>query len=174
MHESDSLRISGVYRWRHRHVDCWRPRWVAGGKRRAGVLDQDNRFATQVWGPSNRSHYHPDKELVTFEVHSYSKKLSPLCLDFQLIPILVNRGVTNSVFSYLVYLYAYLKDKFGRMDEAMGTWLSLRWWNQEETSILSEWSGAGGIEMLGASLLWPLKRSTGSSSMISSPKTTYS
>ncbi len=92
-------------------------------------------------------HYDPDKERVTFEVHSYSKKLSPTCLNFQLIPILVNRGVPDSVFSSLVD--ADLRDKVGRMDEAMETGLSLRRWNQEENSILSERSGAGGIEMLG-------------------------
>ncbi len=92
-------------------------------------------------------HYYPDKERVTFEVHSYSKKLSPTCLNFQLIPILVNRGVPDSVFSSLVD--ADLRDKVGRMAEAMETGLSLRRWNQEESSILSERSGAGGIEMLG-------------------------
>ena len=90
---------------------------------------------------------YPEKERITFEVSSFSKKLSSSSLNFQLIPILLNRGVPENTFKDL--LQADLKDRVGQLEEAMASGLSLRKWNQETNPIMSERSASGGIEMLG-------------------------
>lgn len=90
---------------------------------------------------------YPEKERITFEVSSFSKKLSSASLNFQLIPILLNRGVPENTFKDL--LQADLKDRVGQMEDAMTSGLALRKWNQDTNPITSERSVSGGIEMLG-------------------------
>ncbi|MCJ1346686.1 hypothetical protein MMC31_004904, partial [Peltigera leucophlebia] len=90
---------------------------------------------------------YPEKERITFEVSSFSKKLSSASLNFQLIPILLNRGVPEDTLKDL--LQADLKDRVGQLEEAMASGLSLRKWNQETNPIMSERSVSGSIEILG-------------------------
>lgn len=89
----------------------------------------------------------PEKERITFEVSSFSKKLSSASLNFQLIPILLNRGVPEKTFKDL--LQADLIDRVGQLEDAMTSGLALRKWNQDTNPIMSERSVSGGIEMLG-------------------------
>lgn len=91
--------------------------------------------------------HYPEKERITFEVNSFSKKLSSASLNFQLIPILLNRGVPENTFKDL--LQADLKDRVGQLEDAMTSGLALRKWNQDTNPIMSERSVSGGIEMLG-------------------------
>lgn len=91
--------------------------------------------------------YHPDADRVTFEVHSYSKKLSAATLNFQLMPILANRGVPEKVFSRL--LKEDLMEKVGVLEVAMDGGLALRKWNQDNNPVTGERASRKEIEMIG-------------------------
>ena len=90
---------------------------------------------------------YPDPERVTFEVHSYSKRLSTADLNFQLMPILEDRGVPYSVFKRL--LEEDLTAKVAELETAMGSPLALRKWNQDNNSVTEERLVNKGIDMLG-------------------------
>ena len=90
---------------------------------------------------------YPDPARTTFEVNDWSKKLSPSFLNFQLLPILVNRGVPELVFVRL--LEEDLTAKASDMEVAMGNGLTLRKWNQENNSVARERAVFGGIELQG-------------------------
>ena len=89
----------------------------------------------------------PDRERVTFEVQSWSKKLSAASLNYQLIPILEDRGVPGEVFKRL--LEEDLTAKVGELEVAMDSALALRKWNQDNNSIVEERLNNNGIDMLG-------------------------
>lgn len=90
---------------------------------------------------------YPDADRVTFEVHSYSRRLSPATLNFQLMPILANRGVPEEVFSRL--LREDLLDKVGLLEVAMDGGLALGKWNQDNNTVVGERAVCREIEMLG-------------------------
>ena len=75
----------------------------------------------------------PDHNRVTFEVNKYSKTLTSRGLNFQLIPILVDRGVPRHVFERL--FREDLTTKVGALESAMDDGLRLRQWNQENNSV---------------------------------------
>lgn len=90
---------------------------------------------------------YPDADRVTFEVHSFSRRLSPATLNFQLMPILANRGVPEEVFSRL--LREDLMDKVGVLEMAMDGGLALGKWNQDNNPVVGERAVCREIEMLG-------------------------
>ena len=90
---------------------------------------------------------HPEPARVTFEVNAWAKRLSSGSLNFQLIPILVDRGVPHSVFVNL--LDQDLTARVGEIEVAMESGLALRKWNQEVNPITQERAKYGGIEMQG-------------------------
>ena len=89
----------------------------------------------------------PDPHNVTFEVHSYSKKIGTSRLNFQLMPILADRGVPYHVFKRL--LEEDLTAKVGQLQVAMDSTLALRKWNQDNNSITEERLNNKGIDMIG-------------------------
>ena len=90
---------------------------------------------------------HPEAAQVTFEVNAWPKRLSSGSLNFQLIPILVDRGVPDSVFVGL--LNRDLTARVGELEVAMESGLALRKWNQEIHPVTQERARYGGIEMQG-------------------------
>ena len=91
--------------------------------------------------------FQPEPARVTFEVNAWSKRLSPGSLNFQLLPILVDRGVPPNVFAVL--LDQDLTARVGELEVAMDSALALRKWNQEINPITEERARYGGIEMHG-------------------------
>lgn len=89
----------------------------------------------------------PDPARMTFEVHSYAKQLSSAALNFQLMPILIDRGVPPNVFMRL--LENDLTAKVAELEVAMDDPLSLRKWNQDNKSVPTERARYESIEMLG-------------------------
>lgn len=94
-----------------------------------------------------KDNWFPDPERVTFEVQSYSRKLSTAALNFQLMPILEDRGVPYTVFKRL--LEEDLTAKVGELEVAMDSALALRKWNQDNNSVTEERLTNKGIEMVG-------------------------
>ena len=91
--------------------------------------------------------YNPELARVTFEVNAWAKKLSSSCLNYQLLPILLDRGVPADVFATL--LDQDLTARVGELEVAMDSGLALRKWNQEINSVSQERAKYGGIEMQG-------------------------
>lgn len=89
----------------------------------------------------------PEPARVTFEVNAWAKRLSSSSLNFQLLPILVDRGVPPHVFGTL--LDQDLTARVGELEVAMDSGLALRKWNQEVNPITKERARYGGIEMQG-------------------------
>ena len=89
----------------------------------------------------------PDLNRVTFEVSKCSKMLASSSLNFQLIPILVDRGVPSDVFTRL--LDEDLNARVGSLESAMEDGLRLRHWNQENNSVTLERLRTGTIETVG-------------------------
>lgn len=94
-----------------------------------------------------RDEFNPEPARVTFEVNAYPKRLSSGSLNFQLIPILVDRGVPPDIFASL--LDQDLTARVGELEVAMDSGLALRKWNQEISPITEERARYGGIEMQG-------------------------
>lgn len=91
--------------------------------------------------------FDPVPARITFEVNDYVKKLSSSSLKFQLLPILVDRGVPREVFEMLVEKD--LSARMGELEVAMDSALTLRKWNQDVNSTVGERIEHGGIEMQG-------------------------
>lgn len=91
--------------------------------------------------------YYADADRMTFEVHSYSKKLSASTLNFPLMPILANRGVPEEVFSRL--LKEDLTDKVDVLRVAMDGGLALGKWNQDNNPVTGERAFCKEIKMQG-------------------------
>ncbi len=89
----------------------------------------------------------PDPARLTFEVHSWARTLVPASLNFQLIPILLDRGVPQEVF--MVLLEEDLTAKVGELKVAMDSGIVLRKWNQDNYSVSQERARNNGIEMVG-------------------------
>ena len=89
----------------------------------------------------------PDPARTTFEVHSWAKTLIPASLNFQLIPILFDRGVPLQVF--ITLLEEDLTAKGGELEAAMDSGIALRKWNQDKYSVSEERARNNGIEMMG-------------------------
>lgn len=94
-----------------------------------------------------KDEYNPEPARVTFEVNDWAKKLSSSILSYQLLPILMDRGVPPNVFAEL--LEQDLTARVGEMEVAMDSGLALRKWNQETKPITEERARYGGIEMQG-------------------------
>ncbi|MCJ1354929.1 MAG: hypothetical protein MMC33_004919 [Icmadophila ericetorum] len=78
----------------------------------------------------------PDSARVTFEVCEWSKPLRPASLNFQLIPILVHRGVPREVLEKL--LEDDLVSKVDNLTAATENSLNLRKWSQEFYPVTEE------------------------------------
>lgn len=90
---------------------------------------------------------YPDSARVTFEVHSYAKPLTPAVLNFQLMPILINRGVPAEEMMRL--LEEDLTAKVADLEVAMNSGLALRKWNQDNNPVTGERLRSRMIEMQG-------------------------
>ena len=129
--------------------------------------------------------FYPESARVTFEVNAWAKRLSSSSLNFQLLPILVDRGVPPDVFANL--LDQDLTARVGELEVAMDSGLALRKWSQDISPITEERARYGGIEMQGGlplstaeTINWftevapiltsPRIRLTNFRSMVSSPK----
>ncbi|KAL8961899.1 MAG: hypothetical protein Q9193_001615 [Seirophora villosa] len=88
----------------------------------------------------------PDPERVTFEVSSYARTLVQAKLNYQLMPILADRGVPFEVFSTL--LEDDLTAKVSELEAAMESGMAIRKWNQDVNSVMAE-RGVHGVEMHG-------------------------
>lgn len=95
---------------------------------------------------SGEDELYPDPERVTFEVNSYARPLVQANLNFQLMPILADRGVSFEVFSNL--LEADLTAKVSDLESAMESGLAIRKWNQDVNPVLIG-RMAHGVEMRG-------------------------
>ena len=91
--------------------------------------------------------FSPSSGRVTFEVNEYVKPLAPSSLNFQLMPILENRGVPTE--HLISLLKEDLTDKVNDLQAAMESALTLRLWNQRNNPTTIERAKSGGIEMLG-------------------------
>ena len=89
----------------------------------------------------------PDPARVTFEVNDFPRKPSSSALNFQLIPIIENRGVPAEVFIDL--LKADLTGKISELQAAVESGPSLRLWNQRNDPVAHERAKVGGIEFQG-------------------------
>lgn len=89
----------------------------------------------------------PDEERVRFEVNDYSRRLSPSSLNFQLMPILADRGVPTQTFRDR--LEEDLTLRVRELKVAMESSTALRKWNQDNNSVSGDRAGYGGIEMQG-------------------------
>lgn len=96
---------------------------------------------------SGKDELYPDPERVTFEVHSYARSLVQAHLNFQLMPVLADRGVPFEVFSNL--LEADLTAKVAELEVAMESGLAIRKWNQDVNSVTTTERAVYGIEMRG-------------------------
>ena len=94
-----------------------------------------------------KDEYNPEPARVTFEVNAWARKLWPSSLNYQLLPILMDRGVPANVFARL--LDQDLTACVGELEVAMDSGLALRKWNQENSPITEERAKYGGIEMQG-------------------------
>ncbi|MCJ1246805.1 hypothetical protein MMC30_004014 [Trapelia coarctata] len=91
--------------------------------------------------------YDPDPARSTFEVHSIPTSLSATTLNYQLMPILIDRGVPGIVFERL--LQDDLTAKVSELEAAMDSGLALRKWTQENSSVAAERRIHGTVEWMG-------------------------
>ncbi|KAL9609212.1 MAG: hypothetical protein Q9167_006010, partial [Letrouitia subvulpina] len=92
--------------------------------------------------------YAPDSRRVTFDFNTSAKKLLPSSLNFQLMPILVDRGVPYEVFAALVE--DDLTAKVEGLAKDMENPLDVLRWNKETAAAVEEKTNAMGVEMIGA------------------------
>ena len=88
-----------------------------------------------------------DTARLTFEVHAYSTPLTSTSLNYQLMPILLERGVKGKVFERL--LENDLTEKVTVLESAMDSGLLLRKWNQENSSTSVERIRSPALEFQG-------------------------
>lgn len=91
--------------------------------------------------------FQPDSDRVTFEVNAWSKDLIPSYLNFQLIPILQDRGVPDEVIKQK--LIDDLHSKTNDLQDAMQDGLALRKWCHSNFPTTSDRVRNDGIKMLG-------------------------
>ena len=91
--------------------------------------------------------YDPQSHRLTFEVISWSRKLRPSVLNFPLMPILVQGGIPQQVFSHL--LEADLTAKVSGLEAAVDSGVGVRKWTQDNGNVAAERGRQKGIEMLG-------------------------
>ena len=93
--------------------------------------------------------HHPEPARVTFEVTAggWAKRLSSSSLNFQFLPILVDRGVPPDVLVKL--LEQDLKAHVKELEVAMDSGMALRKWNHEKNCTTADRAEHGGIEMNG-------------------------
>lgn len=89
----------------------------------------------------------PDEERIRFEVNDYSRRLTPSSLNFQLMPILADRGVPIKTFRDR--LEEDLTLRVSELKVAMDSSLALRKWSQENNPVSADRARYGGIEMQG-------------------------
>lgn len=106
------------------------------------VTDSQLKFEPQVIDS-----YDPPPRRVTFDMHSFSKKLTAAKINFQLMPILAHQGVPRQVFEHL--LEQDLKTKVEVLKEAMNNGVALRKWNQDTNPVIGERLQFNGIDMQG-------------------------
>ncbi|MCJ1439207.1 hypothetical protein MMC27_008598 [Xylographa pallens] len=89
----------------------------------------------------------PDCFMLTLDVNKYSTPLKPAKLNYQLIPILINRGVPSQVFEKLIEKD--LTTRVQELEDATSSPFLLRKWIQERFSVTSQRRSHGSVEMIG-------------------------
>ncbi len=90
----------------------------------------------------------PDPDRVTFEVHSWSKPLAPASLNFQLLPILEDRGVPRDVLAKL--LREDLTFQIAQQKASMNEPMTFRKWNHDTNTTRDERVKNEGVKSLGS------------------------
>ncbi|KAI9878540.1 MAG: hypothetical protein M1830_000594 [Pleopsidium flavum] len=90
----------------------------------------------------------PDPDRVTFEVHSWSKPLAPASLNFQLLPILEDRGVPRSILAKL--LQEDLTFQITQQKASMDQPVTFRKWNHDTNTTTDERVKTEGVKTLGS------------------------
>lgn len=106
------------------------------------ITDSQTKFK---WHAVDR--IHPEKLRMTFEVLTWSSSLTPANLNFQLLPILIDRGVPETAFKAL--LKQDLEMKVKEIQDAMESGPALRLWIQKNNLIASERTSQGAVTMVG-------------------------
>ena len=88
-----------------------------------------------------------DHSMLTFDVNQFSTPLKPAKLNYELMPILINRGVPCQVFEKLIE--EDLTTRVQELEDAMSSPLLLRKWIQEKFSVKSQRRSHGFVEMIG-------------------------
>lgn len=88
-----------------------------------------------------------DGQRMTFEVVNFSRPPRSATMNFQLMPILIDRGVPECIFTELVK--EDMTEKAEQIEAAMASGLALRLWNQQTNPTAESRLGNGSIEMLG-------------------------
>lgn len=91
--------------------------------------------------------YNEDPERVTFEVVRYATKLRPASLNFQLLPILYDRGVPYDVFNRL--LVEDLNQKREDLDRVLRDPITLLKWIQDTNPVAKDRLALKGIDFCG-------------------------
>lgn len=81
----------------------------------------------------SRDRFYVDTTRITFEINEFSRPLRSAPLNFQLLQILIDRGVKGNVFIDL--LREDLDFKVADLESAMSDGQGLRAWSQEEYSV---------------------------------------
>ena len=89
---------------------------------------------------------HADRQRMTFEVVDFSRPLRPAALTFQLMLILLDRGVPEHIFIKLAR--EDMTEKTEQIEAAMVSGLALRLWNQQTNPTADLPLGNDSLEML--------------------------
>ncbi|MCJ1394492.1 hypothetical protein MMC18_007370 [Xylographa bjoerkii] len=108
------------------------------------VTDSQLKF---VGHKSDTFEHASDSARLTFDVLAYSTPLTPAALNYQLMPILLERGVRGKVFERL--LEKDLTEKVADLENAMDSGLLLRKWNQENNPTSLERMRSSTLEFQG-------------------------
>lgn len=90
----------------------------------------------------------PEPDRVTFEVHSWSKTLVPASLNFQLLPILEDRGVQREALARL--LREDMTIQIAQQRASMEDPVLFRKWNHDINQIVDERAKNEGVRTLGS------------------------
>ena len=102
----------------------------------------------QKFDPNPTDLEFPDPDRVTFEVHSWSKPLTPASLNFQLLPILEDRGVPRDELARL--LVEDMTFQTAQQKASLEDAVAFRKWNNDMNSMVDDRVSNEGVRTLGS------------------------